>query len=178
MTDDIEKWKEKLYPKLSINLSPDQVREQFAAAKRDLVAFSMEHTQKIIEKGILSGPITGRHHEATILDDVEHRPTATGTLALMHMAADRFDTAIQRARPLFATREIDLDEETLGFDPDDEELKVEVSIKKLNHGHVLIRAGCQERVVHSMEELYSMVRALLRVNVPETLFLKGGKNET
>jgi len=159
----------RLDPKFPSTWSPDRLREHFERMKTDLPAFVTQYQNKPAERG--------RYHY-TIMDDLvdeaEERPTATGTLALTRDADRRFQETIRLSREdMF--RGLDIDEETLGYDDIDEELEVKVSIKKLNNGHVLIKAGCQERVVHSMEELYSMVRALLRVNVPETLFLKGGK---
>jgi len=165
MTDDIQKWKEKLYPKLSINLSPDQIREQFERAKHDLVTFASQYLNKPVEGGMFN---------RVAFDDVEDRSTATGMMQLIREGSRRFhESFLETEMRDYPFRGLDINEETLGYD--DDELEVTVTLKKLNNGHVLIKAGCQERVVHTLEELYSMLRALIRTNIPEGLFLRGGK---
>jgi len=165
MTDDIQKWKDRLYPKLSINLSPDQIREYFEHAKHSLVRFAELH---------LHTPIEDIRRSRVVSDDVEDRSTATGMMQLIREGSRRFhESFLETEMRDYPFRGLDINEETLGYD--DDELEVTVTLKKLNNGHVLIKAGCQERVVHTLEELYSMLRALIRTNIPEGLFLRGGK---
>jgi len=146
----------KLSPRLPTTWSPDQLREHFEKMKHYLPAFTSQYLNK---------PAGEQHYDRGISDDVGRTLTKTDTLELMKVASQRYEK-------LFSYRPTidDIDEETLSDDPMDEELEVKVSIKRLNDGHVLIRAGCQERVVHNLKELYSMLRALIRTNVPKTLF--------
>lgn len=149
MTED-DKIMKYIAPKFPSTLSPDQLREQFEKAKISLPTFVSQYMNEPEE-----APSALFH-----VDEPDR--VVSGMMALTREGSRRYLGAI--ADDL-------VDNDT--FLDENDEVTFEVRLKRVDRRHVIVRVGCEERVVHNMKELKSLALALLHLHVPKGLF-EGG----